>query len=91
MNPALSQEFHLFCEQEQLHATLDKKPYCVYGTLKAGVISTELRYHFSHETLGNMLACDSPCLYCTPHSPVVSLAMQLVIHDECLVSECPTA
>ena len=29
MNPALSQEFHLFCEQEQLqkHATLDKNPY----------------------------------------------------------------
>ena len=35
MNPALSQEFHIFCEQEQLqkHATLDEKPYCVYGTL----------------------------------------------------------
>ena len=35
MNPALSQEFHLFCEQKQLqkHATLDKNPYCVYGTL----------------------------------------------------------
>ena len=33
---ALSQEFHFFCEQEQLqkHATLDKNPYCVYGTLK---------------------------------------------------------
>ena len=29
----LSQEFHIFCEQEQLqkHATLDKNPYCVYG------------------------------------------------------------
>ena len=36
MNPTLSQEFYLFCEQEQLqkHATLDKNPYCVYGTLK---------------------------------------------------------
>ena len=36
MNPALSQEFNLFCEQEQLqkHAALDKNPYCVYGTLK---------------------------------------------------------
>ena len=35
MNPALSQEFHIFCEQEQLqkHATLDKNPYCVYGIL----------------------------------------------------------
>ena len=35
MNPALSQEFHLFCGQEQLqkHATLDKNPYYVYGTL----------------------------------------------------------
>ena len=32
MNPALSQEFHLFCEQEQLqkHATLDKNQYTVY-------------------------------------------------------------
>ena len=39
MNPALSQEFRLFCEQEQLqkHATLDKNPYCVYGTLKVAV------------------------------------------------------
>ena len=29
MNPALSQEFHLFCKQEQLqkHATLDKNLY----------------------------------------------------------------
>ena len=36
MNPALSQEFHLFCEQEhpQRHANTDKNPYCVYGTLK---------------------------------------------------------
>ena len=36
MNPALSQEFHLFCEQEhpQRHANTNKKPYCVYGTLK---------------------------------------------------------
>ena len=35
MNLAHSQEFHLFCEQEQLqkHPTLDKKPYCVDGTL----------------------------------------------------------
>ena len=35
MNLAHSQEFHLFCEQEQLqkHPTLDKKTYCVYGTL----------------------------------------------------------
>ena len=39
MNPALSQEFHSFCEQEQLqkHATLDKYTYCVYGTLKYGL------------------------------------------------------
>ena len=37
MNPALSQEFHLFCEQEhpQRHANTDKNPYCVYGTLKS--------------------------------------------------------
>ena len=36
MNPALSQEFHLFCEQEhpQRHANTDKNPYCVYGTLR---------------------------------------------------------
>ena len=36
MNPSLSKTFNLFCEQEQLqkHATLDKNPYCVYGTLK---------------------------------------------------------
>ena len=36
MIPALSQEFYVFCEQEQLqkHANLDKNPYCVYGTLK---------------------------------------------------------
>ena len=36
MNPALSQEFHLFCEQEhpQRHANTDQNPYCVYGTLK---------------------------------------------------------
>ena len=36
MNPALSQEFHFFCEQEQLqkHATLNKNIYYVYGTLK---------------------------------------------------------
>ena len=35
MNPALSQEFHLFCEQEKLqkHTTLDKNPYSVYGNL----------------------------------------------------------
>ena len=40
MNPALNQEFHLFCEQGQLqkHATLDKNPYCVYGTLKELII-----------------------------------------------------
>ena len=39
MNPALSQEFHLFCEQEQpqKHATLDKNPYCVYGTHNVSV------------------------------------------------------
>ena len=57
---------------------------------EARVISTELQYHFSHGTLGSMPACGNPCLYCTPHSPVVSLAMQIVIHDECLDSECPT-
>ena len=41
MNPALSQEFHLFCEQEhsQRHANTDKNPYCVYGTLKYGSIT----------------------------------------------------
>ena len=41
MNPALSQEFHIFCEQEQLqnHATLNKNPYCVYGTLKWSRVS----------------------------------------------------
>ena len=40
MNPALNQEFHFFCEQEQLqkHATLDKNPYCVYGTLKCRLL-----------------------------------------------------
>ena len=39
MNPAFCQEFHFFCEQEQLqnHATLDKNPYRVYGTLKVAV------------------------------------------------------
>ena len=33
INPALSQEFNIFCEQEQLqkYATLDKHPYCVPG------------------------------------------------------------
>ena len=38
MNPALSQEFHLFCEQEhpQTHPNTDKNPYCVYGTLNQG-------------------------------------------------------
>ena len=47
MNPALSQEFHLFCEQEQLqkHATLDKNPYCVYGTLNPDANSVLLRAH----------------------------------------------
>ena len=37
MNPALSQEFHFFCEQVQLqkHTTLDKNSYCyVYGSLE---------------------------------------------------------
>ena len=36
MNPAVSQQFHLFCEQEhpQRHENTDKNPYCVYGTLK---------------------------------------------------------
>ena len=36
MNPALSQEFYIFCEQEhpQRHANTDKNRYCVYGTLK---------------------------------------------------------
>ena len=63
--------------------------YKVYT--EARVTSTELQYHFSHGTLGSMPACESPCLYCKPHSPGVSLAMQLVIHDECLDSEFPTA
>ena len=50
MNPALSQEFNNFCEQEQLqkHATLDKNPYGVYGTLKSVTKSTA---RFSHENL----------------------------------------
>ena len=40
MNPALSQEFHLFCEQEhpQRHANTDKNPYYVYGTLNCGAL-----------------------------------------------------
>ena len=63
------------------------KRYNLYGILEGRVISTELQYHFTHETLANMPACDSPCVNCTPHSPVVSLAMQLVIHDECLDSD----
>ena len=63
----------------------------VHRNLGARIISIKLQHHFSLETPGNMPACDSPCLYCTPHSPVVSHAMQLVIHDECLDSECPTA
>ena len=44
MNPALSQEFHLFCEQEhpQRHADTDKNPYCVYGTLNVWCISRAL-------------------------------------------------
>ena len=36
MNPAVSQEFHFFfCEQEQLQnrQTLDKKSWCINGTL----------------------------------------------------------
>ena len=66
------------------------KGYSLYGNLEARVISTELQYHFPHETFGNMPACDSPCVCYKPHSPVVSLAMQLVIHDEFLDSECPT-
>ena len=43
MNPALSQEFHIFREQEQLqkHATLDKNAYCVYGTLNVKNIHTQ--------------------------------------------------
>ena len=48
------------------------------------VINTEVQFYFLHETLGVI------CLL-VPHGPVVSLAMQLVIHDECLDSECPTA
>ena len=64
---------------------------CTEILYKARVISIEVRYYFSLETLGSMPACDSPCLYCTPHSPVAFLAMQLVIHDECLDSGCPTA
>ena len=68
--------------------------HCVQGIQfvpKQEVISTEVRYHFSFETLGSLPTCDSPCLYCTPHSPVVSIAIQLVIHDDYLDSECPTA
>ena len=44
MNPALSQEFHLFCEEEhpQRHANTDKNPYCVYGTLKCGCFSSAI-------------------------------------------------
>ena len=42
MNPALSQEFHLFCEQEhpQRHANTDKNPYCAYGTLNVKKTTT---------------------------------------------------
>ena len=64
---------------------------CTEILSKARVISIEVRCHFSLETLGSMPACDSPCLHSTPHSPVVSLAIQLVIHDECSDSECLTA
>ena len=54
MNPALSQELHIFCEQEQLqkHATLDKNPYCVYGTLKA-IDSLTVRLAGRGTTLGS--------------------------------------
>ena len=40
MNPALSQQFHLFCEEEhpQKRANTDKNPYCVYGTLKNQIL-----------------------------------------------------
>ena len=37
MNPALSEEFNIFCEQDQLqkHATVDRNPYyCAYDALK---------------------------------------------------------
>ena len=40
MNPALSREFHLFCEEEhpQRQANTDKNPYSVYGTLKRELV-----------------------------------------------------
>ena len=40
MNPALSQEFHLFCEQEQFqkHPTLNKKSYLVPGTVYTALL-----------------------------------------------------
>ena len=51
MNPALKQEFHFFCEQEQLqkHATLDKNPYRVYGPLKH-LLSFDLFIYFSYRS-----------------------------------------
>ena len=50
MNPALSQEFFFFCEQEQLqrHATLDKNPYCVYGTLNDFWMTNERDIYSAH-------------------------------------------
>ena len=61
--------------------SLENIPHC-------GKFFRGLKRPCSLETLDNMPACESPCLYCTPHSPVVSLAIQLVIRDECLDSEC---
>ena len=48
-----------------------------------------IQYHGSLETAGKLTkpARDSSCPCSTPRSSVFSLAMQLVIHDDCLNSE----
>ena len=55
---------------------------------EAGVINTELQYHFLLETLGNVPACDSPRLYCPPHSPVISLCSHWSLVDVPLIFFC---
>ena len=58
MNLAHSQEFHLFCEQEQLqkYSALDKKPYCVYGTVN--LVPSERWWY----AIGKGLCCGKPGL-----------------------------
>ena len=63
MNPALSQEFHTFGEQEHLlkYATLDKNPYCVYGTLNGHAGTPEKQRKQQHcGTSSNMVVI----IYC---------------------------